>query len=234
MVWSKGDKVLKSDKHIQASFDASAGVHILQINASEVSDAGDYTVKASNEHGAMSATFNIIVRETPKESTDVEASLNLKEEQQNQEEVDAALDIGDEENDKKKKKKKKIKVGMKAETEQEEVEKEGLSVGVKTEESSEKAESKMTAEMQSTVEVTAEESETKLTSTKVEEETVNKGIDLGPKFDLLPEPLIVKQGELIRVSCKVSGDLFYVNLHAVLISRSLFPILMHTVHIESR
>ena len=60
---------------MKVTYDSKTQLHVLTISACNQDDNAEYTVKGNNEHGTMSATFNIIVHKEDKLKTTKTQSL---------------------------------------------------------------------------------------------------------------------------------------------------------------
>ena len=70
VTWYKGEEPLSpprgGKKPLHITHDTVTRLHVLEIDTCDLEDGGKYTVKAVNEHGTMSASFNIIVNKADK------------------------------------------------------------------------------------------------------------------------------------------------------------------------
>lgn len=72
---------MKSEGNIKILYETETELQIFELENCSMEDGGKYTVKASNEHGTASATFNVIVKELkkPKKKSPVKETQNESE-----------------------------------------------------------------------------------------------------------------------------------------------------------
>ena len=188
VTWYKGDKQLKpkkGDKKTKVSWDVSTELSTLEIKKADSDDAGEYTVKGTNTHGATSATINVIVqekeaKEKKKKKLGVKGSVTSETEEAEKEAI-------------------KAETTTVTETEQVTSEAKVSAEIVEESETAARAQLAVKGEVQQEA---VEETEAT--------ETVSLG--QGPYFEVAPQPLVVAVGETITVTCKIKGlDFFILN-----------------------
>ena len=188
VLWFRGDKEVKPKKHdkrIKMDWDMKTDLYTLTIKEAVKDDAGDYTVKAVNKFGSFTFTVTVLVGrpegakivETTRTTTSVQETIIDGEVVDRVEKKDVQVDKADE------------------------VDVEKTMVTATVDEA--KVEVSETTAVSATQEVVEEfVEETKVKETEVKEPKEDKR---APKIVIPPEPTVVDVGEMIRLTCKVSG-----------------------------